>query len=93
MPLFINNVHKDASTTDISKYILSKTQLSVKLEKVNMKLDKDYNAYKIFVPSSRLSDFMDENLWPEGVSFRRFINFRYKGTENVNTIKVINLNG
>lgn len=50
-----------------------------------MKHEKDYNAYKVFVPKHKLSVFLDDKLWPEGITFRRFIEFRKRGKYNNNT--------
>ncbi|XP_052755388.1 uncharacterized protein LOC128201722 [Galleria mellonella] len=76
IPLFINKVDKNTSIEDISSYILQKTKVSVALEKICMKFQKEYDAYKIFVPQSKLSIFMDAGLWPDGISFRRFVTFK-----------------
>lgn len=81
VPLFINNVDKSVVMNDIASYILHKTQVSVKIEKVDMKREKEYNAYKIFVPHNKLTVFLNDNLWPEGVKFRKFINFRNRINE------------
>lgn len=75
LPLFINNVDKAASPADIAHYIKEKTQVCVSLERVIMKQNKDYDAYKMFVPRHKLTLFMDDKIWPEGISFRRFIDF------------------
>lgn len=78
LPLFINNVDKDTAAADIVEYIMEKTKVSVTLEKIEMKRQKEYNAYKIFVPRHKLVLFMDDSIWPEGISFRRYITFRSK---------------
>lgn len=75
LPLFINNVDKGASPNDIADYIKTKTQVSVTLEKIIMKKQKEYDAYKILVPRHKLAMFMTDHIWPEGISFRRFIDF------------------
>lgn len=76
VPLFINNVDKESTTKDIVDYILNKTSVNVQLAEIKMKYQKDYKAYKVFVPRHKLEMFLDHNLWPEGIAFRRFINFR-----------------
>ena len=48
------------------------TSSSVKLK---IKIQKCYNAYKSFVVKHKLDMFLDEKLWPLGISFRRFVNF------------------
>ncbi|KAF9797539.1 hypothetical protein SFRURICE_006374 [Spodoptera frugiperda] len=73
IPLFITNVNKQTSENDIIDYIFSKTQTSVVLKKIKMRKEKNYNAYKILVPHHKLALFLNDNLWPEGVSFRRFV--------------------
>lgn len=75
IPLFISNVNKETTEKDICEYIQRMTQEYVTLEKIHMKKQKSYDAYKLFVSTSKLSSFLEDNLWPEGVIFRRFINF------------------
>lgn len=91
IPLFINRVNKQTTEEDIIEYIDRKTQCRVSLKKINMKKDRNYSAYKVFVPQSKLSLFLNEELWPEGVAFRRFV-YINKGepkelTRNENDIK------
>ncbi|XP_064292216.1 uncharacterized protein LOC135309780 [Plodia interpunctella] len=76
VPLFISNVHKDVSETDIVDYIYAKTKETVSLAKIKMKQQRDYNSYKVFVTKYKLDVFLDDNLWPCGISFRRFVNLR-----------------
>lgn len=78
VPLFINNVDKGTLPEDIAHYISEKTEVSVTLEKIEMKQQKDYDAYKIFVPRSKIALFMQDCLWPEGIAFRRFVDFSYR---------------
>lgn len=47
IPLFIYNVDKSATESDISKHIYSKSQINVPLQKLAMKNDRGYDAYKI----------------------------------------------
>lgn len=82
VPLFINNVDKGTSPTDIADYIKEKTQVPVSLEKIEMKQQKLYDAYKIFVPKHKIDLFLEDQMWPEGVTFRRFIDFSYKYRSN-----------
>lgn len=77
-PIYIYNVSKETTETDIMSHILSRTNLNVSLKKWNMKQNKDYNAYKIFVPENKLDIFLNDTFWPVGISFRRFITFRRK---------------
>lgn len=92
VPIFITMVHKDTTESDIMEYVYNKTQEKIKLEKISfLKGNKDYNAYKFFVSERKISIFLDETLWPQGVIFRRFVNFRRKyssGTDGV-TVKTI----
>lgn len=85
IPLFITNVNKQTSENDIIDYIFSKTQTSVVLKKIKMRKEKNYNAYKILVPHHKLALFLNDNLWPEGVSFRRFV-YLNKTNRNDNII-------
>lgn len=76
IPLFVSNIDKQSSESDIKGHIFDKTQLDVSIKKINMKSEKNYDAYKIFVPSSKLDVFLDENFWPNGILFRRFIEYK-----------------
>lgn len=84
VPLFVNNVDSNTSENDIIEYILGKTQVRVSLQKIKAKLQRQYNAYKVYVPSTKLSLFFEDGLWPEGITVRKFIEFKYKtyGTQN-----------
>ncbi|KAI5631201.1 hypothetical protein NE865_16087 [Phthorimaea operculella] len=75
-PLFITNVHKDVSEADISAYILEKTSEKVIPIKIKMKKERGYNAFKIFVSKSKIDVFLNDSLWPQDISFRRFINIK-----------------
>lgn len=81
VPVFITNIHTDTTENDIIRYISSKTKERVTLEKIIMKMDKSYKAFKFFVSESKLALFLDENLWPQGIVFRRFMNFK-RGNRN-----------
>lgn len=75
IPLFISRVDKEVTDSDIIEYIRSKTQTTVTIKKIIMQKERNYNAFKIFVPHHKLTKFLDDSLWPEGVSFRRFVYF------------------
>lgn len=78
VPLFISNVHEEVSDKDIFDYVLKKTGEKISLVKIKMAKQRDYNAYKVFVSKSKIDMFLDDNLWPSGISFRRFVNFGFK---------------
>lgn len=76
IPLFINNVDKCTTASDIHYYILQKTQVEVILDKIKTKIQREYDSYKVLVPRTKLDVFMDAGLWPDGITFRRFVNLR-----------------
>ncbi|KPJ09385.1 hypothetical protein RR48_08836 [Papilio machaon] len=78
IPMFISNIHNDTKDDEIINYIRQKTNVSVILEKINIKKHDSYKAYKFFVPQSKLEMFLDETIWPTGVIFRRFVNMRHR---------------
>ncbi|XP_022823910.1 uncharacterized protein LOC111354698 [Spodoptera litura] len=78
IPLFINRVDIATRPIDIIEYIQQKTNTTVTLKKINMAKQKRYAAYKIFVPHTKLAMFLNDNLWPEGIQFRKFIYFNRK---------------
>lgn len=75
IPLYISNVCKTTTESDIVNYILTKTNELVVLEKINGKKERDYNSFKIFVSRHKLPLFMNSAIWPEGICFRRFVLF------------------
>lgn len=76
VPLFISNVNKETAVEDICQYIKKKTEQVVSLEKITMKTEKPYNAFKLLVNKSKLETFLDDQMWPDGITFRRFIHFK-----------------
>lgn len=86
IPLFITNVHKDVSEKDVAEYIFSKTQEEVMPIKIKMTRERNYSAFKIFVKKTNMSTYLDDSMWPMGISFRRFIHL--KGGGEVNSRRV-----
>ncbi|CAG4930633.1 unnamed protein product [Parnassius apollo] len=78
--MFITNVHVSATEEDITNHIYNKTKEIVNLEKINMKVERGHKTYKFLISEANLSRNKDETLWPEGVIFRRFVNFKYRKT-------------
>lgn len=85
VPVYIYNVAKETTMCDISNYIMSKTNISTRLEKMNMRTTKDYDAYKVYVPKHKIEIFLKDDFWPDGIAFRRFVDFSWKKKEGVNT--------
>lgn len=81
IPLFISNVNKETAEEDICEYIKNKTSEVVSLEKIKMKKERPYNAYKMLVNKNKLEIFLDDQFWPDGITFRRFIHFKYRKEE------------
>lgn len=80
IPIFITNIHNDTKDAEIISYIRTKTQENVSLEKVDIKRHSQHKAFKFFVSHDKLELFLDKNLWPQGIIFRKFVNFKYKRT-------------
>lgn len=78
IPIYIYNVAKDVPVCDIVSYIAGKTDVAVHIEKMNMKLPKPYDAYKVMVPKQNVETFLSDDFWPDGVAYRRFVNFKTK---------------
>lgn len=88
IPLFISNVSKDTTEEDIISYIQNKASATVNLFKINMKTDRRYNSYKLYVPKEKLALFLDGDFWPNGITYRRFVYLKGKSYENgINTEK------
>ncbi|XP_061703919.1 uncharacterized protein LOC133515397 [Cydia pomonella] len=81
LPMFITKVHPDTTEQNIVDYIYDKTTERITLEKLSIRKEKDHNAYKFWVPKSKLDLFLNESLWPQGVIFRRFVNFKFRKME------------
>lgn len=74
--LFVSNVHKDTADTDITDYIFSKTKVQIILHKIKSKQERSYHAYKVMVPRHKLDVFLDDKLWPDGITCRRFMPYK-----------------
>lgn len=75
-PIFISNVHKDTLESDIIKYVKAKTKEVITLEKIDVQGRKNHNAYRFFVNEDKVFMFLAEDLWPQGIIFRKFVHFR-----------------
>ena len=75
VPIYIYNVSKETTVTDISSYVFKKTNLALKLDKMSMKINKDYDGYIAYIPRQKMDIFLKNDFWPEGVKYRRFVNF------------------
>ncbi|XP_061724292.1 uncharacterized protein LOC133530399 [Cydia pomonella] len=85
IPLFISNVHTDVSENDVVNYIYEKTNERVSLSKLSMKRDKGYNSYKAYVDRTKLNIYLDDNMWPAGITFRRFVTIRRTDKAEIRT--------
>jgi hypothetical protein len=91
VPIFITKVHEDTTEKDIADYVYEKTKENITLERIVFKYPKAYKAFKFFVMESKLSLFLNNKLWPEGIIFRKFVHFKMRNsnTNGVNTDTVI----
>lgn len=80
IPIFITRIHNDTTEKDIIDYVFNKTKEMILLEKISFKYEREYKAYKFFILESKSSLFLDSGLWPQGIIFRRFVNFKRKIT-------------
>lgn len=87
VPVFITNVHRDTKEQDITNYIKEKTGEQVSLIKLSQRIERGYNAFKLFVPLYKLNLFLEEKLWPKGILFRRFIHYNADRGQNAVTKK------
>lgn len=88
VPLLISNVSTEASEVDIINYIKDKTSDIVSLKKINTKSYKKYNAYKLYVSKCKLDLFLNNELWPDGIVFRRYVHFMYRTKPQESIVKV-----
>lgn len=93
LPIYIYNVDKGVSEEDIIMYIKDKSNLQVTVEKMNMKKAKEYNSYKVFVPRTSEDLFLNNEFWPDGISYRRFIYFKKNNKASGQTQNTYNNNG
>ncbi|KAG7308724.1 hypothetical protein JYU34_005954 [Plutella xylostella] len=93
VPIFITNVHSNTAVTDITTYLLQKTCEKVVLEKLNIKNSSNHCAYKFFVSKSKEDLFLSEQLWPKGIIFRKFNNYKFRDANRVNNGQTKKSNG
>lgn len=85
IPIYIYNVNKSTNEQDIIDYVLNKTKVTVKPEKIILPEGKKYNSYRIYIPKREWHLFDDDAFWPEGIFFRRYFIFHNKnGNKPVN---------
>lgn len=88
VPLFISNVSKETCEQDIVSYVKEKTGESVSLKMIKIKPARKYNAFKLFVSKAKLDLFLNNELWPDGITFRRFVHFKYEIKQDNRNVKV-----
>lgn len=81
IPLYLYEVNKEASIEHVADYIMRKTNLAVQPIQVKMRREKNYNSYKFWIPKSKLSMFLDDNMWPRGIYFRRYIYTKHQDVD------------
>ncbi|XP_063395767.1 uncharacterized protein LOC134680590 [Cydia fagiglandana] len=79
VPVLITNVHSETTENDIIQYIYGQTRDTVSLKEINIQKRRDYKAYKMYVSKNKLHMYLNENLWPEDIIFRRFVNYTNGG--------------
>lgn len=77
VPLFVYNVESSTTAADIMEHIREKTTAPVNVEKLDLKRKRSYLAYKVSVPAVNVHQFLSGDFWPEGVGYRRFVEFRH----------------
>ncbi|KAF9806763.1 hypothetical protein SFRURICE_016917, partial [Spodoptera frugiperda] len=77
IPIFITRIHNDTTDKDIIDYVYNKTKEMITLERISFKYEREYKAYKFFISESKSTLFLDSGLWPQGIIFRRFVNFKH----------------
>lgn len=85
IPIFITNISKQTKESDITDYVYKATNERINLEKIITKKEKPHDAYKFYVTEDKVPLFLDCNLWPKGIIFRRFLNFKRPSEGSSNT--------
>lgn len=91
IPLYIYNISKENTERDVAEYVYAKTQINIVPEKINMKSSRDYNSFKFYVLRSKMSLFMDNSLWPEGIYFRKYFLFGNRNKTSVDQHEQLNV--
>ncbi|XP_061715306.1 uncharacterized protein LOC133523647 [Cydia pomonella] len=90
VPVLITNVHRETTENDIIQYIYGQTKDTVSLKEINIQKRRDYKAYKMYVSKNKLHMYLNENLWPEDIIFRRFVNYTNGGNSVIGLETKIN---
>ncbi|XP_045765850.1 uncharacterized protein LOC123867718 [Maniola jurtina] len=70
--IYLSRAKKSTTDDDIKNHIRDMNQECYSVELLKQNHDVDFNSYKIVVPSSQLSTFLNSDFWPKGLVFRRF---------------------
>lgn len=83
VPMFISNVSKETKDTDIKEYVKNRTQANINLFKINRKMEKSYNSFKLYIPKNVLNVVSEDTFWPDGITFRRFVQDKFNTRSGV----------
>ncbi|CAH0399576.1 unnamed protein product [Chilo suppressalis] len=71
-PLYVSRMHYSTKEEEIAEYLRVKTKFSLRVAWLESRHNVNFNSFVVKVPTEHLATFMKEELWPEGVVFRRF---------------------
>lgn len=70
--LYVSRLHHSTSAAQIVEYIRSKTNFTLRVERLESRHNTNFKSFMVRVPSHHIETFLEEKFWPKGVVFRRF---------------------
>lgn len=70
--IYVSRLMKSTTVEDMQAYVKSMGEECLDIQVLNQKYETTFNSFKIIVPRSKLSIFLNNNFWPEGVKYRIF---------------------
>lgn len=70
--IYVSRLHYTTKVSDVVEYLEKKTKIRLQAEKLVSRNAVNFSSFAVRVPTERLSTFLNEELWPKGVVFRKF---------------------
>lgn len=70
--VYVSRLHYSTKPEDIVKYLETKTNRVVTVERLVSRNKVNFNSFVVRVPTEQVGTYLNEELWPRGVVFRKY---------------------
>ncbi|KAI5635898.1 hypothetical protein NE865_11408 [Phthorimaea operculella] len=83
LAVYVSRLSQSTTADNIKEYIREKGEQCIEVQQLGQKYETSFRSFKILVPKTKLSVFLNNEFWPEGLKYRLFRE-RYNTAKNGN---------